>query len=607
MTFGLARAYSYDFPGRSFWLLESNLFYGSEAARKVRAADALSYTQADPSPAFIMQTGNVDDQYRQQGKAAVDKRFLGNAAVQHARAVDAELSQSSDQRRRALLAVIKSDPDNWQTYMDLGSLMIEEQGDYAGAAKLYGSYPPFRLRNAEGETVTLSNYAYDAARDMYWRGEVESARQLYAIAARFDNGSDASMTAAQRLKTMQGDFQGALQIAAARVDRYQDEFSHRDLITLLYALKQPDQAAAAFEAVAGNPEGSAAWQAALTGQRMSGLSDAHIYPWIQRHVERSEDPRIGRYGATLLLLWNLSDRVPPRELPEQVRKLMNDPIGTAQQIGTLYPSPETPNASILVHQSVFRSGDRRASPQGTRIDSDLTLFARAYVALRYQEYAQAVTLFEELAAHVPIDQFAGAGASASYAVPYFAYASSKSGDPLQLESYLSSQPELVHGFDDYLAMALFAAARHNADQALDDLQRAYNRMPQVGDRPILIDQQLAEVCEWLFDSLGDPRFREFELDFARRYRVVNPFRAWPYAVIAQAAKDPAARAKALGTALFLDPGSTRLQAFAPAELAAARGWASRAHPFDKRPKVSPGGTVVRGCCARTPATVAMAH
>jgi hypothetical protein len=580
VCYTLASAYSYDFPARDYWLRESSAFFGSEKADRARKIDALNYTQASPVPASALSFSS-DPQIRQLVATALVGRFLGNPGIDRMRLAQVTSSQSSTQVRQTLRGAIQANPDNWPNYEHLASIMIGEDGDYAGAEGLLESYPKFKEHSA-GETVTLSNYAYDAARPMYWRGEIQPARRLYTIAAGFQDGSEAGLTAAQRLKTMDADFAEALKFAEVRASRYPNGYSHRDLITLLYATGDRDRASAAFEAVAAMPDGPIAWQAVLVGQRIGAFPDPELVPWIERHLEQSHDPRLYRYGATLTLLWNTTDRLPPKDLPDQVRKLQHDPIGIAEKGEksnySSYPDPDQPGLSFVIWPSSFRRGIRAPVPVGTRLDSDLTLFARAYTALRNQQFGDAVQRFDDLAARYPIETYIQNG-SAPYALGYFAYASSKSGDPLALEPFLDAVPEVDRGFDHYLAKAFFAAGHRDPDKALSYLKGAYNRMPWTDDRPVFVDYQYAEACEWIFSELGDPRFHDLEVDFAERYQIANPFRAWTHAVVAEAAHDPATRTRELGLAMYLDPHSIRLKKFRPSERDAARKWAQHGTPF----------------------------
>jgi hypothetical protein len=434
------------------------------------------------------------------------------------------------------------------------------------------------LHSRGWDTVELSNDAYEVAAFFYWRGELEPARRLNRIAAAFPNGSSASLTAAQRLRIMDRDFTGALQIAQQRSERYGDEFAFRDYITLLYALGERRLAAATFDTVALNPDGPGAWQAALFGQRLLGLKDIDLPSWIRDRVTHSNDPHAFRYGAQFAIMWNSLDRLPPSELPDLVRELAHDPIGRADGGGSSYPSLNQPGHSSWVQRSAFRRDSRQSVPDNTPVESDLTLFARAYVALRHEKFADAVRLFDDLEDRFPVETYID-GASAPYALPYFAYASAKTGDPLGLETYLGSIPEGARAFDYYLAKAFFAASRGEREAAMRNVKEAYNNMPLPSGRPVFVDYQFIEACEWIAAEMPDARFRSLVLDFAKRYQVVNPFRAWPYAVQARYDSDALERERALGMAVYLDPESLRLKEFSAAEISKARQWAQDAHPF----------------------------
>jgi hypothetical protein len=569
----LANAYSYDVPGRDFWFRESTGFYGTSAARAARGRSMLAYTQFSLSGAQILITD--ESVPRQEVIAAIQGRFKGHPDLVRLRQ-ELRDPDGSAPTREELLAAIRNEPQNWDHYRAFAEQLIQA-GDYAGAAEVAASYPKFRSADNE-DTVVLSNAANELASVFYWRAELEPAKKLNRIASGFKNGSSASLTAAQRLLTMERDFAGALDVAVKRCERYADQYAFRDYITLLYASGARRQAAATFDRVALNPDGPAAWDAALFGQRLAGLSDADVPAWIRTRVAHSDDPHAYRYGALFALQWGTTDRLPAAGLPDLVRDLAHDPIGHADSGGATYPSLDMPGNFAFVRGSAFRAEKRTPLPDESPVDSELTLFATAYVALRHKQFAEAVTRFDALAERFSLEMYIEGG-SAPYALPYFAYASSRSGDTLGLERFIDSFPENNHGFDYYLAKAFFASARGTRDSVIDAVRKAYDRMPFTGSRPVFVDYQFIEACEWLYAADADPRLRDLMLNFARRYQVVNPFRAWPYAIVALYTADTRERENSLRMAVYLDANSVRLEKFPAPEIARARDWAKSAAPF----------------------------
>ena len=569
----LASAYSGDFPSRDYWYIESIASPGAAQARAARARSMLAYTQSSLTGIEILKLG--DAQQKNEARDALAHRFQGSPAAAALRALLAP--DQSSPGNDAMFEAIKENPQDWATYRVLG-FKLAQDGDFKHAADVIADFPAFKDNRGE-DTVTLANSVYEMASLFYWLAEIEPAKRLNLIAAHYNNGSSASLGAAQRLRTMDRDFEGALRIARERSDRYGDEYAYRDYITLLYALGQRRQATATFDAVALQPAGPAPWHAALFGQRLMKLKDADVRGWLRERVVHSEEPRARRNAAEFALLWNATDRVPANDLPDLVRDLAHDPIGRSASSGVaLYPSLDHPGSFSVVNASAFRRNKRPVIAADTKLDSDVTLFARGYVALRHDKFLDAVHLFDDLASHYGFE-FYVTGGSAQYALPYFAYASSKVGDPLALEQFLATVPQRSQGFDHYLAKAFFEAARGERERSIDDITKAYNHMSVDFERPIFIDQQFIEACEWLYAEMPDQRLRNLMLDFADRYRIVNPFRVWPYTVEARYAPDSQARAEALGMVAYLDLGSMRLQQFTPAEISKARQWAQNGHPF----------------------------
>ena len=212
------------------------------------------------------------------------------------------------------------------------------------------------------------------------------------------------------------------------------------------------------------------------------------------------------------------------------------------------------------------------------MDSDGLLFAQALVPFQAAEFGAAVTKFDQLTARYPIEHIIE-GADALYALPYFAYASAKTGDPLKLQQFINGLKEakffemsLANAYFDALTNHHIASAAANLDQAFAWMDRDLGRTPSV-------DYQYVDTAERLYRDTGDKRFRERALHWARTLQHLQPWIAWPYLVDTELTDDPVERRSALVKALFLDPLSPRLKAVSAADLNYARAQVKNGNPF----------------------------
>jgi hypothetical protein len=174
-------------------------------------------------------------------------------------------------------------------------------------------------------------------------------------------------------------------------------------------------------------------------------------------------------------------------------------------------------------------------------------------------------------------------AAYSYALPYYAWASARSGDKHGLAAYLAKRQAPGQArFDQYLAQAAFAAAKGDHGKAVELLNRAFDaRPPNSGRRPVLTSYQFAEMCAWLFDATGKPQYRDLALKMAHVNEVVAPYASWAWALDAKLSP-PGNRERALGFALHLDGDSEWIASIPDAEKQAANKWFSANNPFKER-------------------------
>lgn len=429
----------------------------------------------------------------------------------------------------------------------------------------------------------------------YWSGAQKEARQLYGIATRYDVGSEAEMTAATHLRLLDGDLLGALQQAGLRAERYPNGISYCNYLSLLHLLGRSQQAWRSFELLVNQPMGVAPWESAIVGHRIAGMTQDGLDEWLARSDISHAETRSASWPAVFLLMWSTNDRVGAADLPERIRLLAHEPRGVIESVDgrtASYPGVE-PGQRFLVSRSDFRAGQRVLPAPETAVESDQPLFARALIAFQRGDFATAVARFDDLAARYPLERLSQ-NADANYALPEFAYASAKSGDPLKLEPFLAALPKDTEFFSLELARAYFQAlTHHDNNAALRSLRRAFGLVEHYFGRTPSMEYQYADTAERLYRDTADKRFRDEAVTWAHLFQL-QPWSAWAYAIEAELAEDPAARRVALVKAQFLDPLSPRLKSISTADMEYAKAQLSKGNPFlGVERSAVPAGTTAR--------------
>jgi hypothetical protein len=201
------------------------------------------------------------------------------------------------------------------------------------------------------------------------------------------------------------------------------------------------------------------------------------------------------------------------------------------------------------------------------------MFADAYVDMRAGRYADAVRKFDELAAHYPLDS-----APERYIVPYFAYASAKSGDPLHFEDYLNSA-RVGGDFAAFLAGAFFEGLHGHKPEALEFLKAAFYNRPFENTDPIFSEFRYAEACEWLYNDTHEDAYRQLALEWARMQQRVRPDMSWIYALEARLLTPGPERTRALAMTLYLDPRAQVVESLPAKEKSDLTQWLDKNNPF----------------------------
>jgi len=495
---------------------------------------------------------------------SVEKRFVGNPRrAQLMAGISARRGDVQD-AQRYYRESIKAQPEQWQSYWDLGKLLFEE-GDVEKAAQTFMSYPAF-TKTSDQNTVGLSNYAFEAGSLFYWSGNFEQAMPLYRIAAELETGSDANMSSEIRIKLMDGDYGAALEGSRARARRYNSPYAYRDYLGMLHAMDFSKEAWDGFNVVIGQFDRPEPWETPLVGHRLSGVTESEIAAWAAQQPMRSAGLMFG-YSSIYLLRAGMTDRLPTKNLASLIAAIER-PIWKSAQTGHILRSSLDGKS-----QTVVGPADRAGTvlppgygvDQKTRVKSDLVYFAEAYRAIRTGDFPVAKATLAEASTLYDMTNNVTLG----YLLPYYAFAAAKAGDVKSVVALLDKFPIERRRFDYYLARAAIAGIAGKVEEALRSLRLALYRRPFTEFRPIYTEYEYAEICEWLYEATRNAKYRDIALNWAKNVQAFNPWFAWPHAMEAKLSTNASERRRAIAMAYYLDKNSERLAAVRKDDIDAA--------------------------------------
>ncbi|MET0230144.1 MAG: hypothetical protein ABW186_04355 [Rhodanobacteraceae bacterium] len=574
-------AYQHDFPARPYW----NAWGSSGKAESIEySMSALRYSTVDPSPLNLL-AYNVAPADRAALLDELEHRFHGAPLPQGLRSRLAGNDAADD--IDALRKRIADDPSNWDPYRPLAHKLVE-RGDYDGVVSLVTSYPGFQP-NSGSDTVLLSNLAAEMGSLLFWQGQFDQARQLYALSAKYRTGSDLELVAEERLKLLDGRYSEAAGIASSRVARYASPFAIADYLSLLFAYGFQKDGWAAFSRLAPQYDHPEIWRAARVGKRIEGVSTDDFATWLAsdgiRAIRFDETPVALHQG----MLWFLVDRAPWDGLPELLEKIEGAPPRTFVEHTPMLDimRRKADGSGTIIRESEFGK-ERHKRTADEEVPSEYILFARAYDLLRKGDYAGSVAAFDRMSGYYSIDDEIGPNAMS--ALPYFAYAAARSGDTLGLQPYIAARVAANAGlqtagqnFQRHLALAYFAGIGGDAARATRelDLTRA-NIDSRTADGPTFLAYEYAEACIWLFEATNDVRYRARALDWARKVQRMDPTAAWAFALEARYgdAKSPG-HTRAVASAWYLDRNSNWLSGVPKPDIEKGRAWLKSHPPFEK--------------------------
>lgn len=573
---GYDNLYAADYPYRPFYPFSAVPWLAETKVRNARAALENSSFDFSPVDQIIKSLG-----YQQQwDQADVILRSLENRFAGHPQRV--QLMAESSQRKGDLAAAekhyrdgIRARPSDEASYQKLGQLLFESAAPEK-AAGVFRSYPGL-ANDSDANPVSLSNYASSAGSLFYWSGQFELAVPFYDIAAKLRTGSDASISSAIRLNLLKGDYAAALTGSLERAQRYQSPYAYRDALGLLHALGRSAEAWDAFNALVGQINHPAVWETALVGHRMRSTSEQELAAWHAREPMRSAGP-YHAYAPVALLRTGMTDRTPSAQLPSLLASVerpvwkLDDSEGNvvrpvANESEYFVLGPKAAHDTTLTRRHF-------AGANKTRVKSDFVYFAEAYRSIRLGAFEAARATLEEATTLYDVKN-----ESLGYLLPYYAYAAARARKVAPLEALLDQISGQYRRFDYYLSRGVIAALAGKADESLRDLKLALHRRPFTGRRPVYSEYQYAELCEWLFETTRNPKYRDEALRWARANQAFQPWFAWAYAMEARLTTNKDERGRAIAIAYYLDKGSERLAKLPADEVAAAVMEHGHRNPF----------------------------
>jgi hypothetical protein len=212
-----------------------------------------------------------------------------------------------------------------------------------------------------------------------------------------------------------------------------------------------------------------------------------------------------------------------------------------------------------------------------RAKSDLVYFLETYRAMRSSDYASANTGLKEAA-----DRYDLSMNTISYILPYYAFAAAKTGNSAEVEKILAKFSPDKQGFDYYVARAVIDGIGGKTDQSLSLLRKGLLRRIFTDGRPVFVEYEYAEICEWLYLATNDAKYKEEALDWARKNQKLQPWYAWPYAMAAKLTSNQTERQRAVSMTVYLDRDSERLATIPKREISAAVKRFGKLNPFLSR-------------------------
>jgi tetratricopeptide (TPR) repeat protein len=491
----------------------------------------------------------------------------------------------SEQREQAislLQQTIATNEASWNAYKRLGDLLIAK-GEYAEASETFMKFHDFTKPEGKDRVLT-SNRAYDAGRELYWRGRFKEAQPLFEVAAGLDTGAGSQYTAIKYLAIAGGDFSTVAKVGYRQGRRYNSAGGFRDYLTVMHLVGAHDQAQAAFLELAPRFNTPFLWASAFVGQRIENKTFENVVTWTNTYLSTIDDANQKRQAADYLTRQAATDRrasmtqvsaiadleTPSNMPPPGMRGRLEIKLGLNPVRPCVDPQTECDSQSEVGY---------------TYMNYDYAGFLYAYALLQQGKFEASVNAFLEYDRLHPMLDYN----IPHSALPYFAIAASESHNQEALAKLLPllKKQEEDDSFYHNLTRAVIEANLGHLRESLEALVMAQRHcLMDDGWHPVNNWYELLQVAEWLHKKTGDGQFMDKAVTWAKEYTVIQPQDGWAYAFEARYSKKSSDRIRAAAFAEYLDPSSAWLSSVPKEIRSRAHSWWPKHNPFKFKAETS---------------------
>ncbi len=568
---------THDFPNRDYWWIKWNLsdrnYDEGNTYRNPRlniADNKLNYTITDFGKLKSLYEKIVNEEEKPDLAFAMfekhQHRFKGHAEMTHFVAKRMKHAGLIDKAVETYRDAIRDNPGILDNYKHITQLMIAV-GQVDEAFSFIINSPLAKLK--KDQAVVFSNTIFQLGKSFYLVGEVERAKELFEISAKTRTGSYQQKSAKMHLVLLNNNFSDAAKIAQNKWERYTPGKANTEYMTFKHILGRHDEADSQFELALRTQGKTFPWTALLVGHRMRGYSAAQDRKWLRDQSSLNRDRRYLAIHAIERLVMN---RSVPDDIEELVSELQGDLGLHLDEEDNLLSSSNS--YSGVVGPGLYKN-NRTRPVEMLELESDLALYARALLAIQKGEYQAVFAMFEKYLQFYDMakDKF-------MYSLPHFAWVAAKVGDTDELYAYLDNfrgdQKKSLY----YLAKAILEAGKDNHQEAMRLLKRSvYADNYTDWASPMAKRFLIVDFSARLFEETSLVAYREFALQYARRFESVIPGQAWPFIFQYRYFENEKERARALRYIRYLDPEAEFFSQIPTATITETDQWLMGGNPY----------------------------
>ena len=567
---------SFDFPTRPYWPQWSHGGRPKALERNLNNAIKNATYEFEPIRQLVHRISRFESP--ELAVNYIDNlgdRFSGSQLLKETLLEISQLAGDEEATLQLILEEVERGSTNEDLYTEYVEIQVRN-GEYEDAHRVGLMFPGFK-DPSNFSRVTLSNTASGIGSVFFWRGIEKPAREFYSMAKDFGSGSGGEYQSAQRLASLDRNFEEAAAIALRRANRYRSAYAYRDYMCYLFSLGYSNEAWTAFNALLPAMGRAQIWAAGDVGHRIVGSSTQEVVSWLTSDAAKQAKNGLEPAAVIAAIRFFTTDRSFSEEQVTLISELAEN-HNTRTTLDSKYtvrfqPGDANSRSDEIIGPSFYQGHserlytgtsytyldyDPKPSPgePRTRIDSEYRYFAKAYQHWNQGKLEDAAVVFEEMAKHYEI-----ANPRTLWMLPYFASSIAATNNLSELKKYLEEFKHKERRFDWHLSMAAVSVGEGDRDAAIAHFDRALDSRPHTEERGMFAPYQWAEICEYYYRSTNDERFRDRLLDWARKVQKTIPFKAWPYLIEAQYTTNEAEKLEALARGIYLDRSSVRLRAF----------------------------------------------